>query len=323
MNAEDVAVFSLFEMDATSGSLRLRPGQQLDWEARSSYVVRVVVTDGGGLQTEAEVTVSVTDIDDAFISGFRYLEDTDAAILADGTRTGDVGVDGGEGDDGPVVGPGGDAGNNGTAAPGGNDGAGLGGNVQFGTEGGDWVVLQGSGFSPLQSRVSSESLDLSTYALTATYGPSSNPTRYTASGCYFVQPGFEVACQVAEGVGSGHVWALRLVDASTSRDHTAVSSQGSASTSYASPSITATVGVGGTGNVLSTRGSPDDSVSIELSGSDFGPVGTLVQVSYGPDGAESSFLARGCRVTNAHTEISCHPVPGVGGPLTFVATIGG
>lgn len=87
--------------------------------------------------------------------------------------------------------------------------------------------------------------------------------------------------------------------------------------------MTDVAGVGGTGNVISTRGAPeDDSVSIVVTGTNFGPASTLVQLQYGPDGVTNAFTARDCRVTIAHQQITCHPVPGVGGPLSFVANVG-
>lgn len=139
-----------------------------------------------------------------------------------------------------------------------------------------------------------------------------------------VNAGHEVACKVQEGAGGGHVWALRAVDTSSGRDHTAVSSPSRSYTSYKLPRLQSVAGVGGTGNLLSTKGAPsDNSVSIVVEGQNFGPADTPVQLLYGPDGSERALSARDCRVTNSHVQITCHPVPGVGGPLSFVASADG
>lgn len=316
----NLEVYRLFEMDPASGSLKLRPGQQLDWERKASYEVKFAVTDGGGLRTTASVTISVVDVPDAVITGYRTLDDTAQAIGEDGlTDAQRLQQQSGAGNATDISIP--------------EDGTVVVSSVQYGTAGGDWVVLQGSGFSPAQVRVDAEGIDLSGYAISATYGPVEEPAKYTATGCYMVQPGYEVACKVQEGAGRGHVWSLRLIEASSGRDHTAASrgaGRPTVVTGYMPPSITSVSGLGGMGSVLSTRGSPpDNSVSLIVDGSNFGPVGTRVQLAYGPDltffdeGSLGVFAARDCRVSAAHVQVTCHPVAGFGADMVFVATAAG
>ena len=58
---------ALFDLDATSGQLRVGVGTVVDYEQQATYTVAVVATDGGtpALQTTQPVTIMVTDVDEA------------------------------------------------------------------------------------------------------------------------------------------------------------------------------------------------------------------------------------------------------------------
>jgi T1SS-143 domain-containing protein len=54
-----------FEVDQTTGAVSLKSGASLDYETAQQHVVTVRVTDGGGLSDDVQVTINVTDINEA------------------------------------------------------------------------------------------------------------------------------------------------------------------------------------------------------------------------------------------------------------------
>ncbi len=55
---------ALFEIN-TSGEISLKAGQTLDFEAQAQHTLTIVVTDGGGLFDEVDVTINVADVNEA------------------------------------------------------------------------------------------------------------------------------------------------------------------------------------------------------------------------------------------------------------------
>ena len=60
-----------------------------------------------------------------------------------------------------------------------------------------------------------------------------------------------------------------------------------------------------------------------LSGTNFGPIGTIVAVFYGPAINPMTFAAMECLVIISHTRISCVSAPGVGSNLVVTVSVGG
>ncbi len=71
---------ALFVIDRSTGQLSVRAGTTLDYETKSSYVVRVKATDPDGASATATVTINITDVPEPpVISGtgsFSFLEHT-------------------------------------------------------------------------------------------------------------------------------------------------------------------------------------------------------------------------------------------------------
>ena len=55
----------LFEINPSTGEISLKTGSKLDFETAQSHVVTVRVTDGGGLFDDTDVTINVTDVNEA------------------------------------------------------------------------------------------------------------------------------------------------------------------------------------------------------------------------------------------------------------------
>jgi len=55
----------LFEVDPATGEISLKTGSKLDFETAQSHVVTIRVTDGGGLFDDTDVTINVTDVNEA------------------------------------------------------------------------------------------------------------------------------------------------------------------------------------------------------------------------------------------------------------------
>ena len=54
-----------FEIDASTGELKLKSTVTADYETQTSYTVTVTATDSGGLTTSETFAITVTDINDA------------------------------------------------------------------------------------------------------------------------------------------------------------------------------------------------------------------------------------------------------------------
>ncbi len=71
---------ALFIIDRSTGQIKVRAGTTLDYETKSSYVVRVKATDPDGASATATVTINITDVPEPpVISGtgsFSFLEHT-------------------------------------------------------------------------------------------------------------------------------------------------------------------------------------------------------------------------------------------------------
>lgn len=178
--------------------------------------------------------------------------------------------------------------------------------VTLPTAGGRDVVITGTNFGPSGIAVPS-----------ATYG--AGGTGFSigsgASACRITTDHTEVTCRTVAGVGTGHAWILTITDQAS-----AVSSDTS---SYAAPAITGLSVQSGSLSALPTSGGTD----VVISGTNFGTtaIGASPTATYGADGTGNSVPTgdSGCRVTTAHTEITCRSVAGVGTSHQWIVRVGG
>jgi len=126
---------------------------------------------------------------------------------------------------------------------------------------------------------------------------------YIAQYCKVIVPHTVIECTSHEGIG-----------AYLSVTITALSGQFSSSSwpstlSYANPVLTYYEGDGA--HNADTRGGQ----LINIYGTNFGPLGTPFDVTYGIDGME--YVASNCSMVTAHSKISCITIDGAGSRLTF------
>jgi hypothetical protein len=130
------------------------------------------------------------------------------------------------------------------------------------TTGGEFVYFGGSGFIPTGAA--------STPTVTASY--SNGVNTYTAAGCV-VQSASQVRCTTVPGVGQGFTWSIT----GTSIVVGAYTSLVSLAASYLPPTLTTI-----TGNLVSLATQGGDLITVR--GTNFGPPGTPIAVSYGASG---------------------------------------
>lgn len=156
---------------------------------------------------------------------------------------------------------------------------------EFSTEGADEVFLSGTNLGPADM------------AVIVKYGPATG-VEYTAIDCKVSSAHSTVRCLTAPGVGAGLKWSIEVAGQRSSNVEAG---------SYASPSINSVTTLT---PLLSTAGG--DAVMIE--GSNFGPLGTVVDAFYGPVSGSSieSRYSVSCTHTVAHKSLTCTAAPGIG-----------
>jgi hypothetical protein len=164
--------------------------------------------------------------------------------------------------------------------------------VSFPTAGGISVTLTGFAFGTSQFDAASPPL--------VTYG-SYAPTCTRKVCCAGDLPGRdELYCTIRPGAGSGHQWRVTIAGQASD---VAPFVTGYAGSSVSAVSPTTLLGQGG-------------GETVNVTGANFGPVGTAVAVRldrYTPS----------CSVLVAHTILRCTTVPGVGGPFGWTVTVSG
>ena len=166
------------------------------------------------------------------------------------------------------------------------------------TLGGESIVITGTNFGPATSSPSDVSF---------TYG---NGTTLQATGCIVAAETAHtrLTCSAAPGVGAF------LASAITVGGQTTMASRAPFVLSYSPPIVT---GLRGAGSSFDTNGN----VLLGIIGSNFGPIGTIVNASYiRPDGR--FYFATDCRVTVAHTSIECLVAPGTGAGYIWSVSVG-
>lgn len=154
--------------------------------------------------------------------------------------------------------------------------------VAFTTNGSTIVEINGAGFGPTARRLAAD--PSSAVAVSATYGPATAITMFSATACAVYTPNTVIRCTTAPGSGSGHAWAVSI-DNGALWNATTV---GVATTSYLAPSISGVNKWAGTGyagsNRLLTAGGEllsIDGLNLAYSATEAG-----ILLSYGPTGSE-------------------------------------
>ena len=184
------------------------------------------------------------------------------------------------------------------------------------TEGGDLIYLDGQWLPAARDT-----------RIQVTYGPSSNPARFTAQGCAVSVSTAQVRCLTNVGTGKDWVFAVTVVD------QPIINQNGLFPTnhSYHVPVIANYTGAGASD--AATQGGQE----VILTGQHFGPLGSdnIDKVEYQDEEQRKLcradptvrcppiFQAVNCSVTVAHTQVSCMTGPGAGSGLRWELTIDG
>ncbi|KAA0154911.1 hypothetical protein FNF29_02052 [Cafeteria roenbergensis] len=189
------------------------------------------------------------------------------------------------------------------------------------TEGAQPLVLSGSSFGLATYSAAPASGDVSPsqYPPTVTYGPASNPSRYTASNCRVDGASHgRVVCMTVPGTGRAFVYVLSIakqVSAVFRPEGLLADTAG-----YAAPVVSAYLGDGPNGR---PRGSTEGGDRVEIQGKNFGPAGvaSLEQVYYGHLGL-NEYSGQTCSVLD-HTRLQCLTAPGAGDQLQWTVVVDG
>ena len=283
---------SFFSIDINSGAVSLAPGSQLDYNNQSSYTLIAACTDAdpiSPLTGYGVITINLIQTNRVSITGFSL---SPSAVAGSSLQ---VSSSAQYSQLYPLS------------------------DVLFSTSG-SIVLLNGTAFGPTSYKLSVLGLPPSSTSVTATYGPTG--VEYTATSCSVYIPNTAISCAVGPGIGSNHIWQVVI-----SNRWNATSTR---TTGYIPPAITQVSRNGGNLSDSSTQAMRTDAIgeSIILDGTNFGPtynLGTLFNaiLTYGPPSSPSLYSTSSCQMSVQYTEIVCAAVPGVGGLLEFMLTIGG
>ena len=194
---------------------------------------------------------------------------------------------------------------------------------QFLTDGNEEVILNANNLGPTDFKCTSfGQTPCVTYEVF--YGPpldaSGNTVetlQYTATSCERVsgKDNTQIKCLTQSGFGVGHVWQIAVTfDGST----TVSPRSGTSTSSYMAPTLSV---VSAVTKGMTTAGG----VTFSLTGKNFGPVGTIVDVFYASDIGSSKYMkyiGLGCVVVTQSTTIECSTSPGVGTQLKYCLNVG-
>jgi hypothetical protein len=173
------------------------------------------------------------------------------------------------------------------------------------TNGGQVVKLQGKGLGPLGDAFSSE--------IKVSYRNQMNQL-FTPSGCVVSKAHEEIECTSAPGTGFSLSWTAEVGTLTSNVI-------GNGTSSYAPPVVSSIVPLDTsktTMNRLNTIGGE----TLLLGGSNFGPTGSSLVATYGPDAEETRYRVI-CTIQNAHTSILCPTAPGIGHTHKWRISTGG
>jgi hypothetical protein len=182
------------------------------------------------------------------------------------------------------------------------------------TDGSDKVRLIGTNLGPAGGNM---------LTLSATYGPSPKGIEPYASfsPCTVIVPHLEIECPTIAGVGHSHKWNVRVGGQGSTWNEVG---DAVVQTSYSIPILN---NVAGPGSLEAPTKGGDDLI---LTGFNFGPLastlylnaaGVDINARYGPN-QNYRYNAVNCRVTTAHTVITCSTAEGTGKDHAWVLNVG-
>ena len=189
--------------------------------------------------------------------------------------------------------------------------------VEMLTIGGTNISLFGTNMGPIDGHT--------VEAFYVSYAGAGRYIKYVADSCKVVDASTEVQCKSVPGVGIDIQWCLRIgrqwteewcetYSEGTSPGRSSHNISGNAaSSSYALPLVRSIEGEEYQTDMSRLRARGGE--YFDISGENFGPAGTTVEVSYGPSIDYISahrYKAVGCVVKVEHTKIRCVSAPGVG-----------
>jgi hypothetical protein len=163
-----------FAINAATGAITL--ASLLDWEDKTLWQPTVIVMDASAspLNTTLVVSVVVTDVNDASITGLSVLAASVAADLGANVNSSS-----------PFFAAFGDAA------------------ILLRAAGGARVVISGANLGLTQRRLTAEGLTVPAQALVAaSSGPAAAPSLYAATACAITVPNTQITCTAAAGVGA-------------------------------------------------------------------------------------------------------------------------
>jgi hypothetical protein len=175
----------------------------------------------------------------------------------------------------------------------------------FPTTGGNSIILHGTDIGPTWKKFNTTGVDPQ---ITVTYGPKDGDTSlYTAVNCVIFDRNTQLKCDTVPGVGTDLVWTVAI-----DGDVSPVSTD---AISFAPPSIY---------NVLGASNIPTEGNStFILNGTNFGPDGTIIDYVEYTNSLGDIYVATGCKVLVAFTQIQCKTSSGVGNIVSWTVAVGG
>ena len=174
------------------------------------------------------------------------------------------------------------------------------------TEGGESVVIDGDQFGPASTTLASDHV-------TVAYGRAAgaNTFAFSGVGCRVSTAHTQIECTTAPGTGKDHSWKVTIGGQ--------VSAPYAANTSYAPPIVASYEGLGATD--AETNGNQ----VVQVLGRNFGRAEDMVieSVTYSRPNGTIFDVSSNCTVSQAHTRLTCHTLPGAGGELRWSVIVDG
>jgi hypothetical protein len=182
--------------------------------------------------------------------------------------------------------------------------------VLISTGGSPNLLILGHGFGRTARRLAAESATAASAVVVSTFGYLG--TEHVAV-CSVLHPNTVIGCDVPEGIGSGLTWRVTVDRWTTVR---------AGKFGYFAPNITSVMKIGVPADaryqVLSTAGAD----KVNVTGSNFGPAGTIVTLQYGTAAYPPRYRSSCVVLPPGHTVVTCSTTEGYGTALGFQLIVG-
>lgn len=184
--------------------------------------------------------------------------------------------------------------------------------MMFATTGSSVIIL-GSGFGYTASRLAAQP-SLVQPAVSVTFGPAGDEYQLSASACVISSPNTAITCAVPAGVGRDLRWRVSVGPFK--------SLPSARCTSYFPPVIASVAKNGDASGLLDTDPARFND-QLVVTGAYFGPslvlglYSPVFRLSFGPPGAENTYVTGPCVMQTQQTTLLCPSVPGVGAGLSM------